>query len=175
MGRRKIEIARVKDSAARQVTFSKRRTGLFKKANELAILCGAQIAIVVLSPGNKPYSFGHPSVDAIASKFFQKEPNRSDVLGNSSIMEDLNQQLDDLKTQINVAENEAKVHDEILNKHKAENFTQLKELKDSFVEFTDIVKSRICEFDISQSMILLAKEPVIGVKNEGKEKKTLMF
>ncbi|KAL5061827.1 hypothetical protein RYX36_023564 [Vicia faba] len=166
MGRRKIEIARIKDSAARQVTFSKRRTGLFKKANELAILCGAQVAIVVLSPGNKPYSFGHPSVDAIASKYFQKELNPSDVLENSSTMEDLNQQLDDLQAQINVTENEAKVHDEILNKYKAENFTQLKELKDRFVEFKDIVKSRICDFDISQSMILLAKEPVIGIKNQ---------
>ncbi|CAI8607022.1 unnamed protein product [Vicia faba] len=166
MGRPKIEIARIKDSAARQVTFSKRRTGLFKKASELAVLCGAQVAIVVLSPGNKPYSFGHPSVDAIASKYFQKEFNPSDVLENSSTMEDLNQQLDDLQAQINVTENEAKVHDEILNKYKAENFTQLKELKDRFVEFKDIVKSRICDFDISQSMILLAKEPVIGIKNQ---------
>ncbi|KAH1235895.1 Agamous-like MADS-box protein AGL29 [Glycine max] len=71
MGHRKIEIAIVKDPNMRQVTFSKRRTGPFKKANELSILCDVEIAIVVFSIGNKPYSFGHPCVDVVATKFLQ--------------------------------------------------------------------------------------------------------
>ncbi|KAK7405385.1 hypothetical protein VNO78_06642 [Psophocarpus tetragonolobus] len=75
MGRRKIPITRVKNDNTRQVTFSKRRTGLFKKANELSILCGVKIAIVVFSPGDKPYSFGHPSVDVVAEQFLQQEPD----------------------------------------------------------------------------------------------------
>ena len=63
----------VKDAASRLVTFSKRRNGLFKKANELAILCGAEIAIIVFSPGGKPFSFGHPSVHAITQRFLQDD------------------------------------------------------------------------------------------------------
>ncbi|XP_058763225.1 agamous-like MADS-box protein AGL29 [Vicia villosa] len=166
MGRRKIEIVRVEDSAARQVTFSKRRTGLFKKANELAILCGVEIAVVVLSPGNKLYSFGNPSVNSLASKFLQKEFNPNHVLENSSSnIEDLNQQLDDVGIEIDEAEKEAKVHGEILNKYKEVQCSQLKELKDSFIEFKKMVKSRICDFDISESMMLLAKEPVFRIKN----------
>ncbi|MBA0877198.1 hypothetical protein Goshw_020212 [Gossypium schwendimanii] len=42
MGRGKIAIRRIDNSASRQVTFSKRRKGLIKKAKELAILCDAE-------------------------------------------------------------------------------------------------------------------------------------
>ncbi|XP_019434340.1 PREDICTED: agamous-like MADS-box protein AGL61 [Lupinus angustifolius] len=48
-----------------QVTFSKRRTGLFKKASELCTLCDAKIGLVVFSPTNKDFSFGDPSIDAV--------------------------------------------------------------------------------------------------------------
>ncbi|KAB1221360.1 Agamous-like MADS-box protein AGL61 [Morella rubra] len=76
MGRRKIEMKMVKDNNCRQVTFSKRRTGLFKKANELATLCGADVAIVVFSPGGKPFSFGHPSVGSVSDRFLStQDPN----------------------------------------------------------------------------------------------------
>ncbi|KAF7803189.1 agamous-like MADS-box protein AGL29 [Senna tora] len=81
----KIEMELVKDAGSRQVTFSKRRNGLFKKANELAILCGAEVAVVVFSPGGKPFSFGHPTVDAVAQKFLDYlEPTAAELGGPSS-------------------------------------------------------------------------------------------
>ncbi|KAF8692533.1 hypothetical protein HU200_039635 [Digitaria exilis] len=69
MGRQKIEIRRIESDEARQVCFSKRRAGLFKKASELSILCGADVAAVVFSPAGKAFSFGHPSVDSILDRF----------------------------------------------------------------------------------------------------------
>ncbi|VVA96730.1 unnamed protein product [Arabis nemorensis] len=69
MGRRKIKMEQVQDTNTKQVTFSKRRLGLFKKASELATLCNAEVGIVVFSPGNKPYSFGKPSFDSIAERY----------------------------------------------------------------------------------------------------------
>nr|AIZ95393.1 MADS47 [Erycina pusilla] len=69
MGRQKIAIKRIESEEARQVCFSKRRAGLFKKATELSILCGAEIGIVVFSPAGKPFSFGHPSLDYITRRF----------------------------------------------------------------------------------------------------------
>ncbi|KAK8951851.1 Agamous-like MADS-box protein AGL61 [Platanthera zijinensis] len=69
MGRQKIAMKRIEREEARQVCFSKRRAGLFKKATELSILCGAEIGIVVFSPAGKPFSFGHPSLDHIISRF----------------------------------------------------------------------------------------------------------
>ncbi|XP_042507020.1 agamous-like MADS-box protein AGL61 [Macadamia integrifolia] len=69
MGRQKIEIKRINCEASRQVTFSKRRVGLFKKASELCTLCGAQTAILVFSPAGKVFSFGHPGVESIIERY----------------------------------------------------------------------------------------------------------
>nr|AIZ95394.1 MADS48 [Erycina pusilla] len=69
MGRQKIAMKRIENEEARQVCFSKRRAGMFKKATELSILCGAEIGIVVFSPAGKPFSFGHPSLDYITRRY----------------------------------------------------------------------------------------------------------
>ncbi|CAN6169659.1 unnamed protein product [Urochloa humidicola] len=68
-GRQKIEIKPIDSLAARYVCFSKRRAGLFKKAAELVALCGAHVAVVAFSQAGKPYSFGHPSVNAVVGRF----------------------------------------------------------------------------------------------------------
>ncbi|RRT73531.1 hypothetical protein B296_00001519, partial [Ensete ventricosum] len=57
MGRGKIEIKRIENPTNRQVTFSKRRGGLLKKANELAILCDAQVGVVIFSSTGKLFEY----------------------------------------------------------------------------------------------------------------------
>ncbi|KAL5075071.1 hypothetical protein RYX36_014055 [Vicia faba] len=52
-GRQKIEIKKMRNESNLQVTFSRRRSGLFKKAIELSTLCDAQISLVVFSPSEK--------------------------------------------------------------------------------------------------------------------------
>ncbi|MFS7957615.1 putative transcription factor MADS-type1 family [Helianthus anomalus] len=75
LGRQKIKIAKIQIKNHLQVTFSKRRSGLFKKASELCTLCGVEIAIVVFSPAGKVFSFGHPKVELIADRFLARNPN----------------------------------------------------------------------------------------------------
>ncbi|PIA58570.1 hypothetical protein AQUCO_00500477v1 [Aquilegia coerulea] len=72
-GRKKIAIVKIERSERRQVTFSKRRMGLFKKASELCILCSAEIAILVSSPAGKVYTFGHPCVEATLDRFLNQQ------------------------------------------------------------------------------------------------------
>ncbi|KAI6692205.1 hypothetical protein NL676_019915 [Syzygium grande] len=57
MGRRKVEIRRIADKSSRQVTFSKRRGGLMKKARELSVLCDVDVALAVFSSRGKLYEF----------------------------------------------------------------------------------------------------------------------
>lgn len=57
MGRGRIEIKRIENANSRQVTFSKRRNGLLKKARELAILCDAEVAVIVFSNTGKLYEY----------------------------------------------------------------------------------------------------------------------
>ncbi|CAH8354013.1 unnamed protein product [Eruca vesicaria subsp. sativa] len=57
MVRGKIEIKRIENLTSRQITFSKRRKGLLKKAHELSVLCDAQVAAIVFSQKGKLYDF----------------------------------------------------------------------------------------------------------------------
>jgi len=61
MGRGKIEIKRIENSTNRQVTFSKRRGGLLKKANELAVLCDARVGVVIFSSTGKMFEYCSPA------------------------------------------------------------------------------------------------------------------
>ncbi|KAL6186728.1 hypothetical protein ACLB2K_042847 [Fragaria x ananassa] len=53
MGRGRVQLKRIENKINRQVTFSKRRTGLLKKANEISVLCDAQVALIVFSNKGK--------------------------------------------------------------------------------------------------------------------------
>ncbi|MCL7046690.1 hypothetical protein MKW94_016793, partial [Papaver nudicaule] len=57
MGRRKTEMKRIENVKDRQVTFSKRKNGLMKKAFELSVLCEAEVAVLVFSPKGKLHEF----------------------------------------------------------------------------------------------------------------------
>ncbi|KAI4331988.1 hypothetical protein L6164_016931 [Bauhinia variegata] len=76
-GRRKIQIQKISKENNLQVTFSKRRTGIFKKASELCTLCAAQIAIIIFSPGKKAFSFGHPGVNDLINLLLHGAPQQT--------------------------------------------------------------------------------------------------
>ncbi|KAK8476672.1 hypothetical protein V6N13_120866 [Hibiscus sabdariffa] len=61
MARGKIQIKLIENSTNRQVTYSKRRNGLFKKANELTVLCDARVSIIMFSTTGKLHEFISPS------------------------------------------------------------------------------------------------------------------
>ncbi|KAK6945938.1 Transcription factor, MADS-box [Dillenia turbinata] len=73
-GRQKIRIAKIQNKNHLQVTFSKRKAGIFKKASELSILCGVQVAIVLSSPAGKIFSFGNPDVNSLVNRFLRENP-----------------------------------------------------------------------------------------------------
>ncbi|KAI3924420.1 hypothetical protein MKW98_032621 [Papaver atlanticum] len=62
MGKRRIEIQKIEDRKKRNVAFTKRRQGLFKEAADLCRLTGADISLLVISPGGKPYTFSSSSI-----------------------------------------------------------------------------------------------------------------
>ncbi|CAD5181222.1 unnamed protein product [Musa acuminata subsp. malaccensis] len=68
MVREKIQIKKIDNTAARQVTFSKRRRGLFKKAAELSVLCDADVALIVFSSTGKLFEFCNSSMKKIIDK-----------------------------------------------------------------------------------------------------------
>ncbi|CAL5207650.1 unnamed protein product [Lathyrus oleraceus] len=69
MGRGKIEIKKIENLNNRQVTFSKRRNGLIKKAKELSVLCDAEVAILIYSATGKLYQFSSTSMEHALSRY----------------------------------------------------------------------------------------------------------
>ncbi|OIT07674.1 PREDICTED: agamous-like MADS-box protein AGL61 [Nicotiana attenuata] len=68
-GRQKIPMKKIESEDDRYATFSKRRSGLYKKASELVKLCNVDVGIVFFSPTGKPFSFFHPTSEAIIDRF----------------------------------------------------------------------------------------------------------
>ncbi|KAG7031760.1 MADS-box transcription factor 27, partial [Cucurbita argyrosperma subsp. argyrosperma] len=69
MGRGKIVIRRIDNSTSRQVTFSKRRSGLLKKAKELAILCDADVGVIIFSSTSKLYEYSSTSMKTLIERY----------------------------------------------------------------------------------------------------------
>ncbi|KAF8057303.1 hypothetical protein N665_1261s0006 [Sinapis alba] len=154
MGRQRIPMVRIKKETHRQVTFSKRRAGLFKKASELCTLCGAEVGIIVYSPAKKPFSFGHPSVESVLDRYFSRN-NLSIPQGNTAASSELNMELTQIVSQV---EEEKKKCQAMAEMRKANavrwsmtnwwerpveemNIVQLQEMKSALEELMKIVVS----------------------------------
>ncbi|KAL3714097.1 hypothetical protein ACJRO7_006097 [Eucalyptus globulus] len=61
MVRGKVQMRRIENAMSRQVTFSKRRTGLLKKAHELSVLCDAEVAVIIFSQKGRLHEFSSNS------------------------------------------------------------------------------------------------------------------
>ncbi|KAG9145558.1 hypothetical protein Leryth_024708 [Lithospermum erythrorhizon] len=75
MGRKKLEIKRIESKSSRQVTFTKRRNGLIKKAKELSILCDVDVGLLIYSARGKLYSFSssNNSLEEIVQRYYDVE------------------------------------------------------------------------------------------------------
>lgn len=82
MGRGKIVIRRIDNSTSRQVTFSKRRSGLFKKAKELAILCDAEVGLVVFSSTSRLYEYSSSSMKNVIERYGKAKEEHQQVMMN---------------------------------------------------------------------------------------------
>ncbi|RWR80928.1 MADS-box transcription factor Pe.am.AGL6.1 [Cinnamomum micranthum f. kanehirae] len=69
MGRGRVELKRIENKINRQVTFSKRRNGLLKKAYELSVLCDAEIALIIFSSRGKVFEFGNAGVNKTLERY----------------------------------------------------------------------------------------------------------
>uniref|UniRef100_T1JLN7 MADS-box domain-containing protein n=1 Tax=Strigamia maritima TaxID=126957 RepID=T1JLN7_STRMM len=88
MGRKKIQISRITDERNRQVTFTKRKFGLMKKAYELSVLCDCEIALIIFNSTNKLFQYASTDMDKVLLKYTEyNEPHESRT--NNDIVEAL--------------------------------------------------------------------------------------
>nr|ASZ79975.1 MADS65 [Bambusa multiplex] len=117
MARRgRVQLRRIEDKASRQVRFSKRRAGLFKKAFELALLCDAEVALLVFSPAGKLYEYSSSSIEGTYDRYHQfggagRNMNEGDASsnneGDSSNIQSRLREIADWSLQSNADESDA--------------------------------------------------------------------
>ncbi|XP_028109958.1 MADS-box transcription factor ANR1-like isoform X3 [Camellia sinensis] len=100
MGRGKIVIRRIDNSTSRQVTFSKRRNGLLKKAKELSILCDAEVGVIVISSTGRLYEFASPSMRSIFERYNNEQENHQ-LLSPTSEAKLWQREAESLRQQLN--------------------------------------------------------------------------
>ncbi|KAG6777674.1 hypothetical protein POTOM_017502 [Populus tomentosa] len=114
-GRQKIAIKRIENEDDRLITFSKRRSGIYKKASELVTLCGAEVAVLVFSPAGNAFSFGHPSIESVANRFLGQNMAPNDnthplVEAHRKVrINDLNQQHNELLSEMEAERDRGKL------------------------------------------------------------------
>ncbi|KAG6528328.1 MADS-box transcription factor 23-like isoform X1 [Zingiber officinale] len=106
MGRGKIVIQRIDNTTSRQVTFSKRRNGLLKKAKELAILCDAEVGVVVFSSTGRLYEFSNTSMKSVIERYTKSKEEQQLITSPASEMKVWQKKAASLRQQLhNLQEN----------------------------------------------------------------------
>ncbi|XP_076465520.1 myocyte-specific enhancer factor 2A-like [Babylonia areolata] len=129
MGRRKIQIVRINDERNRQVTFTKRKFGLMKKAYELSVLCDCEIALIIFTSHNRLYQYASSDMDKVLLKYTEY----NDVVvsqTNKDIVDNLNK----VKKEDGTGEMDGDDEDSGLSPRTEENYRQINEQYDQAVQ-----------------------------------------
>ncbi|KAF9624421.1 hypothetical protein IFM89_011429 [Coptis chinensis] len=83
MGRGRVQLKRIENKINRQVTFSKRRSGLLKKAHEISVLCDADVALIVFSTKGKLFEYSTDSgMDRILERYERYSFAERELIGS---------------------------------------------------------------------------------------------
>ncbi|MCO5569577.1 hypothetical protein L7F22_023292 [Adiantum nelumboides] len=67
----------IENPTKQQVTFSKRRNGLLKKAYELSVLCDAEVAVIVHSTSGKLSQYASSSIAKVIKRYEELQPQNT--------------------------------------------------------------------------------------------------
>ncbi|KAL7207904.1 hypothetical protein ACSBR1_029787 [Camellia fascicularis] len=111
MGRVKLQIKKIENTTNRQVTFSKRRNGLIKKAYELSVLCDVDVALIMFSPSGRLSIFsGNKSMEEIMARYVNlPEHERGRPVNADSQLEEIQQEIHRSRSQLEEMEKRLRI------------------------------------------------------------------
>ncbi|XP_023532454.1 MADS-box protein AGL42-like [Cucurbita pepo subsp. pepo] len=95
MVRGKVEMKRIENATNRQVTFSKRRNGLLKKAYELSVLCDAEVSVMIFSQKGRLYEFSSTDIHKSIERYrWYGKDGQTNTLRSEVYMQQMKQEAD---------------------------------------------------------------------------------
>ncbi|KAF5952965.1 hypothetical protein HYC85_010909 [Camellia sinensis] len=165
MVRGKTQMRRIENATSRQVTFSKRRNGLLKKAFELSVLCDAEVALIVFSPRGKLYEFASSSMQETVQRY---QKHTKDVQSNNALlvehnMQHLKNEAADMSKKIELLEAaKRKLLGECLGSCTIEELQQIEQQLERSVSTVRARKMQVFQEHIAQ---LKEKEKILAAEN----------
>ncbi|KAL3517061.1 hypothetical protein ACH5RR_023963 [Cinchona calisaya] len=165
MVRGKTQMRRIENATSRQVTFSKRRNGLLKKAFELSVLCDAEVALIIFSPRGKLHEFASSSMQGTIERY---KMHTKDVEANNPSVDQNVQHLQN-ETAImmkNIEQLEASKR-KFLGEGLASCTTEeLQKLEQQLERSVSCIRARKMQVFQEQIQQLKEKEKVLAAENE---------
>nr|AHJ60268.1 SOC1 [Paeonia suffruticosa] len=168
MVRGKTQMRRIENATSRQVTFSKRRNGLLKKAFELSVLCDAEVALIIFSPSGKLYEYASSSMRETIERYQRHMKNVETRSGGSDEIVDQNAQhfkreAETLAKKIELLEaSKRKLMGEGLGSCTVEELQQLEQQLERSVANVRARKSQVFNEQVEQ---LKEKEKLLAAEN----------
>ncbi|CAI9755397.1 unnamed protein product [Fraxinus pennsylvanica] len=173
MVRGKTQMKRIENATSRQVTFSKRRSGLLKKAFELSVLCDAEVAVIIFSPKGKLYEFSSSSVNKTTQRYLKNVKNRSiEQKTTEQNIENFKGETAQLRTKIELLEDsKRKLLGDGLDTCSIDELQQVEEQLERSLISIRARKNLLFKEQIDQ---LKEQEKILGKQNEELRKKREM-
>uniref|UniRef100_M1CR50 Agamous-like MADS-box protein AGL8 homolog n=1 Tax=Solanum tuberosum TaxID=4113 RepID=M1CR50_SOLTU len=173
MGRGKVELRKIENKINRQVTFSKRRGGLVKKAHEISVLCDAEVALIVFSQKGKIFEYSSDScMEQILERYERYSYAERRLLANNSespVQENWSLEYTKLKARIDLLQRNHKHYmGEDLDSMSLKDLQNLEQQLDSALKLIRSRKNQLMHESISE---LQKKERAILEENNMLTKK----
>ncbi|MED6183081.1 MADS-box protein soc1 [Stylosanthes scabra] len=164
MVRGKTQMRRIENATSRQVTFSKRRNGLLKKAFELSVLCDAEVALIIFSPRGKLYEFASSSMQETIERYRRHtRTTQSAPRSDEQNMQHLKQETASLMKKIEILEaSKRKLLGEGLGSCTLEELQQIEQQLEKSVTTVRAKKTQVYKEQIDQ---LKEKEKALIAEN----------
>ncbi|XP_050385065.1 MADS-box protein SOC1 isoform X2 [Argentina anserina] len=164
MVRGKTQMKRIENATSRQVTFSKRRSGLLKKAFELSILCDAEVALIIFSPRGKLYEFASSSMQATLERYEKhtkdNQANNKSVASEQNVQHEATSMMKEIE---NLEVSKRKLLGESLGVCTVEELQEVEQQLEKSVNSIRARKTQVFKEQIEQ---LREKERVLTAENE---------
>ncbi|KAL8049760.1 hypothetical protein ABFS82_06G039700 [Erythranthe guttata] len=164
MVRGKVEMKRIENASSRQVSFSKRRNGMLKKAYELSVLCDAEVALIIFSPKGRLYEFSSSNMQKSIQKYLESRRNRNTGIEVEEHMQQLKNEAELMSKKIELLENS---HRKLLGHNLGDcSMEELQETENKLEKTINTIRSRKAQLFKEEIEKLHAKEKILLEENE---------